>query len=262
MISVLKNTFNGIDTKEYDIYYIDVYSIVGRVNDMRQYYDKKSLAKLSKSIRKYGIIEPISVKKIDSLRYEVVTGQRRLMAAKMAGFIKIPCRVLEIEDEDVDIISLVDNINNEKLNFIDISSYIQDILVRYNFTLEEFSEKVGCSIEELKNKLKFLGLSPMVKKVINDNQISEEQALVITELDEQKQLKVLKDICDSKQINSQIENVNKEEITKKRVKDFRIFENTIRQAVNFMNKAGINVSYSINESDKDVQFVIKIPTTH
>jgi ParB family chromosome partitioning protein len=237
----------------------------------RKFFDRDGLGELSRSIKEYGILQPISVRLINGSRYELVAGERRLRACKMAGVKTIPCVVVSITDQQSAILAIIENLQRQNLNYIEEAEGFQNLILDYSFTQEALAEKIGKSQSTIANKLRILKLPKKIQKVLIENDLSERHARALLSLNnENSQMEVLQKIVKEgltvKKTEAFIESYKKAEnepvkrnITIKRhIKDIRIFTNTIKQAVDIMVNSGVNTNYDMRETDDGYEIVIKI----
>ena len=252
----------------------------------RKEFARSSLVELANSILEYGVLQPISVRVLKSGTYELIAGERRLRASRLAGLREIPAIIFQINDNDSAILALVENLQRENLNYMEEAEGYYCLLTEHGFTQEELSAKVGKSQSTIANKIRLLRLPPMVKRIISENNLSERHARSLLRLpDKQLQIRALKNICDKGMSVQETEEMVKEMLEKyvrpdpnrafcrseiaearqKRgrvkfiVKDIRIFVNTIREAVNMMKEAGIKARAAQFDRDEYIEFVIRIP---
>lgn len=241
----------------------------------RKQFNKAALEELCESIKQYGVIQPISVRKISNNYYELVAGERRLRAAIMAGLKEIPAIVVNITDNDSAVIALIENLQREDLSYMEEAEGYNNLINDHGFTQEELAQKIGKSQSTIANKIRLLRLSPMVKKILSDNSLTERHARALLKLhDEQLQLKVLKLVCEKglnvkkteELVERAIEKFTRQEkeavpVRKftKAIKDIRIFVNTIRQAIDLMKKSGVNAKAAQIDRGEYVEFIIRIP---
>lgn len=143
----------------------------------RKKFDDEKLEELSKSIKEYGIIQPIIVRKIMSLnKYEIIAGERRYRASKIAGLRKIP--VIEIESDNIRSFELavLENVQRENLNSIEEAEAYNNLIEIYKYTQEELAEKFGKTRSAISNKLRLLNLPEKVKQMVRENKLSYGQA--------------------------------------------------------------------------------------
>jgi len=153
----------------------------------RKTFSDESLNELAQSIREYGVVQPIIVKK--SIKgYELVAGERRTKAAKIAGLVTIPAIVKEFSDEEMMEIALLENIQREDLNPIDEANSIANILRIRNLTQEEFAKKFGKSRSYITNLLGILRLPSVVQDKVKNGVLSMSHARSLSKLDDENKI--------------------------------------------------------------------------
>lgn len=138
----------------------------------RTKFDEESLHELADSIKSVGIIQPITVRKIGENKYQIISGERRFQAAKMAGLKTIPAFIREANDTELLELALIENIQREDLNAIEIAISFQRLIDECNLTQEELSTIVGKKRSTISNYLRLLKLPPEIQKGIQENLIS------------------------------------------------------------------------------------------
>jgi ParB family chromosome partitioning protein len=138
----------------------------------RVYFDKDTLLELSESIKVQGIIQPITVRKIDTDEYQLISGERRLQASKLAGLSQIPAYVRTANDQQMLEMAIIENIQRENLNALEIAHSYQRLLAECNLKQEELGERVGQNRTTINNYLRLLKLPPTIQEAIRDQQIS------------------------------------------------------------------------------------------
>lgn len=258
-----------------DISYIDIDIIRPNPYQPRKQFKKGSLEELCESIKQYGVLQPISVRRITNNHYELVAGERRLRAATMAGLKEIPAIVINVNDNDSAVMALIENLQREDLSYLEEAEGYNNLIKEHGFTQEELAQKIGKSQSTIANKIRLLKLPPMVKKILTDNNLTERHARALLKLhDEQLQLKVLKRVCERglnvkktealvekaiEKYTSKINQKTKSKKMSKAIKDIRIFVNTIKQAVDMMKKSGINAKAAQIDRGEYVEFIIRVP---
>lgn len=151
-------------------------------NQPRKDFNEEALQELADSIRTYGVIQPLIVTKRDD-HYQIIAGERRWRAAKLAGLREIPVIVKEYTDEEIDEISLIENIQREDLNPVEEAAAYERLLKEYGLTQEELSERVSKSRTAITNSLRLLRLPEAVQEMLRDGKISTGHAKVLLSLD-------------------------------------------------------------------------------
>ena len=138
----------------------------------RSKIDEEALGELASSISELGIIQPITVRKTDGEKYQLITGERRFKAAKIAGLKKIPAYVRTADDQGMLEMALVENIQREDLNSIEVAISYQRLLEECNLTQENLSERIGKKRATISNYLRLLKLPPEIQLGIRDRKLS------------------------------------------------------------------------------------------
>lgn len=185
--------------KKCSVYYISCDAI--RPNAMRSRYDfdEDKLVNLACSIKNYGIIEPIIVRETDvddSYDYEIVSGERRLRAAKLAGLSLIPSIILDIEQEISAEMSIIENVHSEPLNYFEHAVALQRLKEHYQDDFCDVSSRLGLSEHQMSKKLKLLELSYNERQILLNMNVSENNALGIAQITDKAQRHMLiESIC-------------------------------------------------------------------
>jgi len=175
--------------------FIKIDSIEANPGQPREDFDDDALAELAQSIKSYGLIQPITVRPIENGKYQLISGERRWRASKLAGLTEIPAFVRSVDDILSIQMALVENIQREDLNAIEIAVSYQRLLDECSLNQDELSAKVGKNKTTIVNYLRLLKLSKEVQIAVRDNQISMGHARAIVAFDdEQIQNKMLKEI--------------------------------------------------------------------
>lgn len=150
----------------------------------RHEFDEISLRELEESIRSYGILQPILVRKLPKDGYELIAGERRLRAARQASKKSIPAIVREFNDEQISEIALIENIQREDLNVLDEARAYERLMKEFNHTQETLARKLGRSRSHIANILRLLNLSPKVQECLSNGILSMGQAKPLLALDD------------------------------------------------------------------------------
>jgi ParB family chromosome partitioning protein len=238
----------------------------------RKYFDAFQLEELAKSIKEYGVIQPIIVRKVES-SYELIAGERRYRASQIIGNKTIPAIIRNMSDRDIAEMALIENLQREDLSYFEEAEGYISLINEFKLTQEEVAKRVGKSQSTIANKLRLLKLHEEVRKNITPDVITERHARALLKLhDKQAQIDVLKEIYENELnvretdslVESKLNKIQEEENKnnpKKIIrifKDIRLYINTIKSAVNTIKEAGIDVKMNEKLLDEYVEIVIKI----
>lgn len=256
-----------------EIIYLPIDKIIPNPYQPRRRFNKSALDELSKSILKYGIMQPLNVRYVNGLIYELVSGERRLRAAKIAGLKEIPAVIVNVSDKDSAAIALIENIQNENISFFEEAESYQSLMVDFGYTHEEIADLMGKNKYEIYNKLKLLKLNRNIKNAIVNEGLSENHAKAILKIDnESLQEEILNKVIKfglnisrtEELIESTVKKLNGGEKLKPKnnikgyINDIRLFTNTIKSAVDIMKEAGVETNYEMIHNDDGYEIRINI----
>ena len=155
----------------------------------RKQFDADALADLADSIREHGIIQPLTVRKLQSGYYQIIAGERRWRAARMAGLSEVPAIVIEADDRKAMELAMIENLQREDLNPIEEAEGYQMLISQYNMTQEETAQRVGKSRSAVANALRLLHLCPSVRAMVEDGRLSNGHARTLLPLAPEAQKK-------------------------------------------------------------------------
>ena len=209
---------NVIETaSENDIKEIPVSEIRPNPYQPRKSFNEDALKELSESIKNYGVFQPIIVKKAIK-GYDLIAGERRLRASKLAGLEKIPAIVKEFTDEEMREISLLENLQRENLTAIELAWAYKGIIDNLDIRQEDLAQKIGKSRAHVTNILGLLNLPDSVQKMVLNNEISMGHARVLSKMDSAEEVKHLANRIVNENLSvHDIEVISREEEIKKRV---------------------------------------------
>lgn len=161
----------------------------------REYFDEQALNDLADSITQYGVIQPIVARKLESGYYQIIAGERRWRAARIAGLTEVPVRVLEADDRRTAELALVENLLREDLNPIEEAKGYQSLINDYGLTQEEAAKSVGRSRPAITNSLRLLSLSPAVMELVEKKELSAGHARALIPInDDARQLDAAREV--------------------------------------------------------------------
>ena len=256
---------------------IRISEIVRNPNQPRRYFDPEAIATLAESIRQYGVLNPLTVRRIANGGYELVAGERRLRAARVAGLTDVPCLLINADGEDSSVIALVENLQRRDLDFFEEANGFKRLIEQFGLTQEEAARKVGKTQSAVANKLRLLRLSQQNMELIRCNNLTERHARALLRLnDEADRINVTNYIIEHELNVSRTEEYIDEFLKAKEnpqpvvepesgkhvvrlFKDVRFFLNTLNRAVGVMVDAGIGATVKQQESDDGLTLTICIP---
>ena len=254
---------------------VNVASIHPNPYQPRATFDEESIAELAQSIQQVGLLQPLLVRKVDD-GYELVAGERRLRAVTSLGMEKVACIVQQdIEDESSAMMALIENLQREDLHYLEEAQCYQKLLETYGLTQEELANRLGKSQSSIANKLRLLKLSDEVKAAMTEKRLSERHARALLKLTDDKQrLDAVEKIAEKglsvKETEQMVEKTlnkaydEKQDGAKPRpklmriVRDYRLFMNTINQAVNQLRESGMTVEVEQSDRADGVDIIISV----
>ena len=241
-------------------------------NTARKNYSREKLNELAESIEKNGIIQPLTVRKLKNSEYELITGERRLRAAAICGLATVPCIIISCSDAEAGLFSLNENLQRSELNFFEEAEIINNIISHCHITRRELANNIGKKISAVANKLRILDFELDERKLILKANLTECHAKAILKISDKTERRiVLSEIIENNMNANQSEKyieylLHKPKPERKHsqyqkaiIKDIRIFENTIENAVKTMRESGISAVEMQTENDNFIEYVIRIP---
>ena len=274
--------------KKYGLYqtdqirFLSVRDIVPNPAQPRKHFDATALRELADSITRYGVLQPLTVR-YRKRKYELVAGERRLRAAKMAGLSKVPCIVLDIDMEESSLIALVENLQRRDLDYIEEAEGLSKLIQTFDMSQEEAARRVGKSQSAVANKLRILKLPREMLGRLKERGLTERHARALLRLGSNRErYEVLEHIIENRLTVAKTEEYIDEYLTGFPtevevvsvsadstktpapkplyvLKDVRLFLNTINRGMDMMKRSGINAHVLQDETESDVVITIKIP---
>lgn len=174
---------------------IDIAQIEPNPNQPRREFDSEALQELANSIRELGIIQPITLRKVNDHKFQIIAGERRWRASQLAGLEKIPAYIVDVEDQGVMEMALVENIQREDLNAIEIALAYQHLAEATGMTQAKISERVGKSRAAVTNYMRLLKLPAQVQIALKNHEIEMGHARALLSIDSpSEQIKVFKEV--------------------------------------------------------------------
>ncbi|MCJ7856148.1 ParB/RepB/Spo0J family partition protein [Lachnospiraceae bacterium NSJ-143] len=256
------------------VFCIPVNDIKPNPNQVRKFFKREALDELTASVKKFGVCQPITVRYINNKFYELISGERRLMAAKAAGLDKIPALVLNVNDNRSAVLSLLENLQHQNLSFIEESEGFYSLKEDYGFTEEEIAVSFGLRVSDVNRKIRFMNFTPECRRIIAESGISIIHAALVLKIpDDLVRKSILRKIVDmdlsvqktAEIVDSEIEKLKADDILlseqkeKRGFSDMRLLTNSVKRSVELMNRSGIGAGYEVENGDGGTKIIISIP---
>ena len=249
---------------------IPVEQILPNPNQPRRHFDSQELASLAKSISQDGIIQPLTVRRND-LHFELISGERRLRAAKIAGLRRVPCIIVDISNQRSAILALIENIQRSDLNYFEEAEAIALLIKEFGLTQEEAALRLAMAQSTVANKLRLLKLTPQERQMIFRNKLTERHARALLKVEDEEQRRlVLSHIIENSltvdATEKYILSLEREEKVRQSyqkrapiLKDIKLFFNTVDKAVKVMKLAGVEAEVKKKKHDGLIEYTILVP---
>lgn len=250
---------------------IDVNLIVPNPSQPRHNFSEASILKLADSIRQFGIIQPLTVRKLGH-HYELIAGERRLRAAKELGWSSVPCIINEVSEEKSAQISIIENLLRENLNIFEQAMAIEALIDTYNLTQEQVAEKLSSSQSYIANKLRLLRLSTEEREKILENNLTERHARALLRINDQNlRNKILETVINNELnvsstenlVSSSLENnISTENNAHKKTKLYRdipSFYNAVTKAIDCAKSSNLGIKCRKIVGESFTELTILIP---
>jgi ParB family chromosome partitioning protein len=251
-------------------------------NQPRTVFEENGLNELSESIRQYGVLQPLTVRKSPLGGYELVAGERRLRASKLAGLREVPCILLDASEKQSSVIALVENLQRCDLDFFEEAEGIQSLIRQFGLSQEEAARRLGKSQSAIANKLRLLRHPEQVISAVRRHGLTERHARSLLRIEGlEARLEAIEHIAAERLNVAQTEDyverlltrVEESPPTKRQTdseakksirtlyvfKDIRLFLNTISRAIDTMRRSGVDASLDKEEEDGGIRLTISIP---
>lgn len=237
----------------------------------RSAFDDTDIAALAVSILQNGLLQPISVRRTGLHKYQLVAGERRLRACRLAKLEKVPAILAEYKDSESAALGLLENLQRSQLDPFDTARGIREVIRLWNCTQAEAARRLGLSQPALANKLRLLSLTPAQQQLCTANHLSERHARAILRLPESRRDaaldKIIRDKLSVREADRLVETMLNAKPgtpspcrhTVPMVQDVRLFVNTLQHAVNMMTEKGIRATTSYGKKEGYLEYLVRIP---
>lgn len=252
------------------VQYIPLGRIRPNPQQPRRSFDEEGLAELAASIRSCGILQPLTVRRAGD-GYELVAGERRLRAARIAGLREVPCLVAQVGEEDSALLALMENLQRRDLDCWEEAQAIARLISRYGLSQEEAARRLGRAQPTVANKLRLLRLPEDVRALLRENGLTERHARALLRLqDPEVQRRAAGDMVrrgmNVAQAEAYVEKLLRSaQVTPPRgrstyiIKDVRLFLNSVDRGLHLMRQAGVDAGWNRQDTDREILLTIRIP---
>lgn len=268
-----KRDVDNMQSVQAEIKIIPIKSIRPNPYQPRKKFNRRALEELSQSIKTYGLIQPISVRKLCDESYELIAGERRLRASEIADLEEIPAIIVNYKDQDSAMVALIENLQREDLTFVEEAEGYFNLINDHGFTQQELAEKLGKSQSTIANKLRILKLPEDIKELLVENNLSERHARALLRLpdDDLKRevtAKIVKQDLTVNKTEKLIEDIlddltkDDEEKHSQNIRgliNIKIYLNTLKTAYKAIKDNCETAKYSEKDMGDYVQVTVQIP---
>ena len=250
--------------------YIPINAVRPNPQQPRRSFDETALQELADSISAYGILQPLTVRDRGGV-YELVAGERRLRAARIAGLREVPCLIAEVGEEAAALLALIENLQRRDLDYMEEAAAIARLIRRYGLSQQQAAEKLGKSQPTIANKLRLLRLSAPVIDCLRQYGLTERHARTLLRLtDPEQQLAAARhigkrglNVAQTEQYIDRLTAENRTEPPRRRptyiIKDVRLFLNSVERGVRLMQSAGVGAEVGRRDTEEEILLTIHIP---
>ncbi len=250
---------------------LEICSIAPNRQQPRKSFDDGGILALADSISRYGILQPLSVRRNteNGQAYELVAGERRLRAAQLLRMRRVPCIIVNADDETSAVMAIIENIQRQDLNIFEEAEAIQTLKNVYQLTQERIAAILSVSQSYVANKLRILRLSELQRSLILENSMTERHCRALLRLDGEADRNraltyIIKHQLNVSATEAYVDRLLsgdlpiKAKATNRRLRDLRVFFNSIDRAVNTARDLGVNVSRETLEDENSTKVIISV----
>lgn len=251
------------------VLFLPIGCITPNPDQPRRDFSPEGLEELSASIREHGVLQPLSVRRVPG-GYELISGERRLRASKLAGLSQVPCIVVTVDSEGSSLLALVENLQRRDLDFVEEAAALAKLIQTYGLSQEEAARRIGKSQSAVANKLRLLRLAPEVLTLLREHGCTERHARALLRIEDPGlRLEAAQILVERGLTVSQTEELVEELLTDPApvprrkpsyiVRDVRLFLNTVTKGLSIMKSAGVDAACDRQETADSILLTIRIP---
>ena len=247
--------------------------IVPNPSQPRRVFEEEGLRELAESIRRWGVLQPLTVRQQGGV-YQLVAGERRWRAARIAGLRQVPCLLARVDEEDAALLALIENLQRRDLDYMEEAEAIARLLRRYGLSQQQAAEKLGRSQSAVANKLRLLRLEEPVVDALHRYGLTERHARALLRLcDGEQRLRAVEHIGKAGMnvaaaAEAYIDRLAAENQTTPPhrrsayiIKDVRLFLNSVERGIRLMQGAGVGAQVARQDTDSEICLTVRIPKT-
>ncbi len=270
------------------ILYLPIEELAPNGMQPRKHFDRQELLALADSIKQHGFLQPITVRAADKLPlpedlnspgFEIIAGERRWRAAKLAGLQKVPCVIRQADREEAAYLALIENLQRKDLGFFEEAEALRNLLLMSSLSQNEMAERLSLSPSALSNKLRLLTLSSAERYLIVENHLSERHARAVLKIrDSSLRPDAIRQIAaegmtatEAEGLADRLNGKQTAFLEEKRppakqqriclIRDVRFFLNTVERAVSLLKEAGFDVEKAQSETEHTYEISLSVPKT-
>ena len=252
------------------VQFLPISAISPNPGQPRKCFAQDALEELAASIKEHGVLQPLSVRRTAG-GYELVSGERRLRASKLAGLTEVPCIVVTVDGQESSLLALVENLQRRDLDFVEEAAALSALIQTYRLSQEEAARRIGKSQSAVANKLRLLRLPPAALAVLRQAGCTERHARALLKLEdpalqEEAARYVAQEgltVARTEQYVEELLHPAPDKLPRRKpafiLKDVRLFLNTVTRGLSMMKSAGVNANCKRQETADAIQLTITIP---
>ncbi len=250
------------------VLFLPIAAISPNPNQPRKTFAQDGLEELAASIRLYGVLQPLSVRKIDT-GYELISGERRLRASQLAGLTEVPCILVHVDDEASSLLALIENLQRRDLDFVEEAAALARLIRTFHLSQEEAARKIGKSQSAVANKLRLLRLPPDVLALLREKHFSERHARALLRLETSEDQRaaarfIVEHHLTVARTEEYVEGLLSHAPAPRRkpvfiLKDVRLFLNSVTKGLTLMKSAGVDAACDRQDTEDSILLTIRIP---
>ncbi len=241
---------------------INIEKIVLGKFTLRKHFNEEKISQLAESVKNFGILQPVTVRKFGKT-YELISGERRVRAAKKAGISSVPAIIVDTRFDIAAAMAIAENQQREELYLLDAAESFMALIRRRGLTYSEMAEIIGVSAKQVSEKVELLQLPRKVREVLSKHNLTKEHIDAVSNLKTEEAAWLLSEAAEKgfspHVITEKAKALTVQKLVRKQVvKDVRIYVNTIEQAIEKIRKAGAYAHAERHDNDQYTEYIIKI----